>query len=155
MNQRLDNTPSFRSLLQRRTVALMNVTTAPNSLKANPTSYLGEDTEAQARTHHEVHPAPKARGNHIDLALVRVPGQVDGQGQVDEREEEQVQDHEEPEDVPLLVQARLGPAGGGTRDKHGDGLQDQETSGSGAPDDVAPETVDLCVCVFRVGREGE
>ena len=122
-------------------------------LLLSPHTYLGEDTEAHSRAHHEVNPATEARGDHIDLALIGVPGQVDGQGQVDEGEEEQMEDHEEPENVSLLVQACLGPAGGGTSDEHGNGLQDQEAGGCGAPDDVAPETVDLCV--FGVGREGE
>jgi hypothetical protein len=58
--------------------------------------------------------------------------------------------HEEPEDISLLVQACLGPARGRTGDEHGNGLQDQEAGGGGAPDDVAPNTVDLCVYIWKV-----
>lgn len=88
---------------------------------------------------------------YLELARIRVPQQVDWQAKVDGGEEEQVDDHEEPEDVSLLVQARLGPAGGGPDDEHGHGLQDQETGGGGAPDEVAPEAVDLFCCLLLFG----
>ena len=48
-----------------------------------------------------------------------------------------------PEDVALLVQPRVRPAGGRARDEHGQGLEDEEARGGGRPHDVAPQAVHL------------